>query len=106
MRLDIGCRDCLGLLNGGREFTGALTPDARIKVHLFPLVLQFIIPLHFNMEWVGELQGVKETNQLPHGVIDKARWIEPKQCWAVNQTCSHALITFTTPEVRHLQMGL
>jgi hypothetical protein len=49
-----------------------------MKARLFPLVIQFI-PLHFEPEREGELWGIEETNRLPRGTIDKARWIKPKQ---------------------------
>jgi hypothetical protein len=89
------------------RFTAALAPDARIKTRLFPLVIQFI-PLHFGPDKDNELRHVEGTNRLPHGAIDRAKWLKPTYRRSPHQTCGHVLITFTSPEVanRVLTNGL
>jgi hypothetical protein len=79
------------------QFTEALASDARIKTRLFPLVLQFI-PLHFEPDKDNEIRNIENTNKHPLGAIDRARWLKPTHRWAPNETCGHALITFTNPE--------
>jgi hypothetical protein len=80
------------------QFTAALAPGARIKTRLFPLVLQFI-PLHFGPDRNNELRNIEGTNRLPHGAIDKAKWLKPMYRRSPNQTCGHALITFNSPDI-------
>jgi hypothetical protein len=89
------------------RFTAALAPDVRIKARLFPLMIQFI-PLHFGPNKDNELRHVEGTNRLPHGAIDRAKWIKPVYHRSPHQTCRHALITFTSLEVtnRVLTNGL
>jgi hypothetical protein len=79
------------------QFTQAIALDARIKTRLYPLVLQFIL-LHFGPERSNELRAIEGHNKLPCGAIDKARWLKPTHRRSPNQTCGHALFTFTSPE--------
>jgi hypothetical protein len=80
------------------QFMTKLAPYARMKVCLFPIVIQFI-PLHFSPDDGEGLRAVEGYNKLPCGAIDKARWLKPAYRRAANQTCGHALLTFTSPEV-------
>jgi hypothetical protein len=80
------------------RFTEALAPEARIKTRLFPLVIQFI-PLHFGPDKDNELRYIENINRLAHGAIDRAKWLKPTHRRSPTQTCGHALITFTNPEV-------
>jgi hypothetical protein len=80
------------------QFTSQLAPDARMKTRLFPIVLQFV-PLHFGPDRGEELRAVEGYNKLPCGAVDRARWLKPVHRRAANQTCGHALVTFTSPEV-------
>jgi hypothetical protein len=80
------------------KFTAAFAPNARVKARLYPLVLQFI-PLHFDPNQDAEIRNIENTNGLPRGSIDHARWLKPTHRRSPTQICGHALVTFTGPEV-------
>ena len=83
------------------QFTAVLAPNVRIKTRVFPLVIQFI-PLHFGPDRDNELRNIKGTNRLPHGAIDRAKWLKLVNQRLPSQMCGHALITFKRPEVAHM----
>ena len=58
------------------QFTAALGPNVRIKTRLFPLVIQ-LIPLHFGPDRDNELRNIEGNNRLPHGAINRAKWLKP-----------------------------
>ncbi|KAF8515306.1 hypothetical protein JB92DRAFT_2573786, partial [Gautieria morchelliformis] len=79
------------------QFTTALAPEARIKTRLYPLMIQFV-PLHFVPDRDNELRHIESTNRLPHGAIDRAKWLKPANHHSPSQTCRHVLITLNSAE--------
>jgi hypothetical protein len=75
-----------------RKFLLGVAMDATISNRSYPILVPRI-PITFNPADDNHLREVEETNDLPAGTIEKARWIKPEQRRAIGQRAAHAIFT-------------
>jgi len=85
------------------SFLGHFAPEATVKMRSYLLIIQFV-PLYFKPEGEADLKTVEADNKLPAGVIWWAHWIKPAYRWALEQTCSHVMLTLSMPEVVNIML--
>ena len=78
------------------RFLGNLHLGAFIKPRVFNVVVQFV-PLTFRLEKDAELRELEQVNGLDDRAMMKARWIKPAARWSPSQTCSHMILSFSSP---------
>ena len=74
------------------EFTSSIAPDASITKCVYSILVPHI-PLTFNPSNDKHLREVEESNNLPAGTLDKARWIKPVYRRTLEQMVAHAIFT-------------
>ena len=74
------------------EFTSGIAPDASITKRVYSILVPRV-PLTFNPTDDKHLREVEESNNLPAGTLDKARWIKPVYRRTLGQMAAHAIFT-------------
>ena len=75
------------------HFTTEIAPDAEIIKRLYSILVPRI-PITFNPSNEAHLREVEECNDLPSGMIAKARWIKPEYRRVQGQKAAHAIFAF------------
>ena len=79
------------------SFLEMLHPGATIKSRDYYVVVQFV-PLTFKPDNDEYLWEVKDVNGILKGSLVKARWIKPVARRTPQQTCRHAIFSFSSPQ--------
>ena len=80
-----------------KKFVAGLHPEAIIKLRNYHIVAQFVL-LSFKPDKDDGLREVKESNSMKTGDIQRVRWIKPISRQLPAQTCSHIILSFTSPD--------
>jgi hypothetical protein len=75
-------------------FLSEFSRDASLSKRSYPILVPRI-PLSFDPSNDAHLREVEEINDLPVGVIQKARWIKPEYRRAPGQRAAHAIFTLS-----------
>ena len=86
------------LQDDGVEITIGIAPDTSITKRVYSILVP-CVPLTFNPLDDQHLREVKESNNLPAGTIDKARWIKPAYRRALGQMAAHAIFTLKDVDI-------
>ena len=79
------------------SFLEMLHPGATIKSRDYHIVVQFV-PLTFKHDNDEYLREVEDVNGILKGSLVKARWIKPAARQTPQQTCGHAIFSFSSPQ--------
>jgi hypothetical protein len=84
-----------------QEFTAGIATDASITKCIYSLLVPRI-PLTFSPSNDDHLREIEESNDLPVGVISKARWIKPEYRRTPEQRAAHAIFAFRDISIANL----
>ena len=70
--------------------------EGDIKPWVFNIVVQFV-PFMFRPEKDADLRELEQVNGLDDRAMMKARWIKPAARRSPSQTCSHMILSFSSP---------
>jgi hypothetical protein len=79
-----------------QEFVIGISPDASITKCIYSILIPRI-PLTFSPSNDDHLREIEECNELPLGVIAKARWIKPEYRRTPKQRAAHAIFAILMP---------
>ncbi|KNZ79696.1 hypothetical protein J132_08855 [Termitomyces sp. J132] len=80
--------------NRSREIEGAIGGGAKIKKHMYPIIIKFV-PITLDPESTEEREAIKEASDLSRGAITSLRWIKPIEDQRKRQRVGHLIAKFS-----------